>query len=424
MTQNRKTLKTITRSFAEHFFPARPQQLLRQARELAKQEISLQIRGRAIASNPNYIKWLLRESMSSDARRLAKRYSGQSHMWHNPFARPRPRAAVRKASVWYTAYPISLITKSGESILGSFADPELWNIFREIGIRGLHTGPMKKAGGLKGWETTPSIDGQFDRISTMIDPLFGTEAEFRRMAEVARDHGAIIIDDIVPGHTGKGADFRLAELNYGAYPGIYHMVEIADYDWDVLPDVPPHKDSVNLDNEVEARLKKLGYIVGKLPRVIFYEPGVKDTNWSVTRAVKGVDGVTRRWVYLHYFKDGQPSLNWLDPSFAGMQLVIGDALHSLGELGASGLRLDANGFLGIEVGDPDQPAWAEGHPLSEAANHLIAGTVRKLGSFTFQELNLSIDDIRTMSAGGADLSYDFVNRPAYHHALATGDCEF
>jgi trehalose synthase len=50
--------------------------------------------------------------------------------------------------------------------------------------------------------------------------------------------------------------------------------------------------------------------------------------------------------------------------------------------------------------------------------------VRKLGGFTFQELNLTIDDIRATAEAGADLSYDFVNRPAYHHALATGDTEF
>ena len=45
------------------------------------------------------------------------------------------------------------------------------------------------------------------------------------MRDAARRRGTII-DDIVPGHTGKGADFRLAELDYGDYPGIYHMVEI------------------------------------------------------------------------------------------------------------------------------------------------------------------------------------------------------
>ena len=158
--------------------------------------------------------------------------------------------------------------------------------------------------------------------------------------------------------------------------------------------------------------------------MIFYEPGVKDTNWSATAPVLGPDGMERRWVYLHYFKEGQPSINWLDPSFAGMRLVIGDALHSLGDLGSGALRLDANGFLGVEKSADGSPAWSEGHPLSEAANQFIASMVRKVGGFTFQELNLTIDDIAHTSERGADLSYDFVNRPAYHHAMATGDTEF
>jgi len=50
--------------------------------------------------------------------------------------------------------------------------------------------------------------------------------------------------------------------------------------------------------------------------------------------------------------------------------------------------------------------------------------VRKVGGFTFQELNLTIDDIRITSEAGADLSYDFINRPAYQHALAMMDTEF
>ena len=37
--------------------------------------------------------------------------------------------------------------------------------------------------------------------------------------------------------------------------------------------------------------------------------------------------------------------------------------------------------------------------------------VRKMGGFTFQELNLAIDDIKAMGESGADLSYDFVTRP-------------
>ncbi|MCB0042516.1 MAG: maltose alpha-D-glucosyltransferase, partial [Caldilinea sp.] len=129
------------------------------------------------------------------------------------------------------------------------------------------------------------------------------------------------------------------------------------------------------------------------------------------------------WVYLHYFKDGQPTLNWLDPTFAAPRLIMGDCFHSLGVLGASMLRLDANGFLGVER-RAEGPAWSEGHPLSVTANQVIAGMVRKAGGFTFQELNLTVDDIAAMSNGGADLSYDFITRPACQVALATGDAEF
>jgi trehalose synthase len=213
-------------------------------------------------------------------------------------------------------------------------------------------------------------------------------------------------------------------MNVEDYPGVYHMVEIRPEDWHLLPEVKPGRDSANLDVEAEAALERAGYIIGRLRRVIFHSPGVKETNWSATSEVVGTDGVTRRWVYLHYFKEGQPSINWLDPSFAGMRLVIGDALHSLGDLGSGGLRLDANGFLGVEKSIEGMPAWSEGHPLSEAANQLIGSMVRKVGGFTFQELNLTVDDIRVTGEAGADLSYDFVNRPAYHHALATGNTEF
>ncbi len=411
-------------SYDEQRYPARPKRLrprgrLRGLFARPKTERS----GKASGDNALYVSWLAEQSMLADAIEFGRQFSGQGSMWQNPFANPDPRAAIEKASVWFTAYPISMITKKGTSFLGTLGDEDLWAAFEAIGIDGLHTGPVKQAGGISGWDPTPSVDGHFDRISTQIDADFGTEEEFRAMTEVAAGHLGMVIDDIVPGHTGKGADFRLAEMKVGDYPGIYHMVEIDPKDWHLLPKVR-RGDSVNLDLEAEDQLTKAGYIIGRMQRVIFYEPGVKDTNWSATAPVVGPDGVERRWVYLHYFKEGQPTINWLDPSFAGMRMVIGDALHSLGDLGSGALRLDANGFLGVEKSPEDSPAWSEGHPLSEAANQLIASMVRKVGGFTFQELNLTIDDIQSSAERGADLSYDFVNRPAYVHALATGDTEF
>jgi len=412
-------------SYDEQRYPARPRRL--RPRDHIRGSSVRRIRTdprTANGTNPAYVEWLVRQSMLRDADVLARQLSGQPSMWRNPYARPDARRAIETSDVWFTAYPISLITRPGQSFLAALGDDALWSAFERVGITAIHTGPVKSAGGIAGWLETPSVDGHFDRISTSIDPAFGTEDEFRALCDVAESHGGSVIDDIVPGHTGKGADFRLAEMGFKDYPGIYHMIEIPREDWALLPDVPDGVDSINLDPATEQELAERGYIIGALQRVIFYTPGVKETNWSATAPAIGPDGVTRRWVYLHYFKQGQPSINWLDPTFAGMRLVIGDALHSLGELGTSALRLDANGFLGVEKSAEGLPAWSEGHPLSHAANHIIAGMVRKVGGFTFQELNLTIEDIRDTGAVGADLSYDFIGRPGYHHALATGQTEF
>lgn len=367
-------------------------------------------------------RFLLAHAMLARAETVGRAHAGTGAMWKRPYARPDPRGASALASVWFTAYPASTLAPQGRSVLATLGDPALWKVFRDLGIKGMHTGPMKRSGGITGRAYTPTVDGNFDRIESAIDPSFGTEDQYVALTKTARESGAAVIGDIIPGHSGKGADFRLAERGYGDYPGLYHMVEIKQEDWALLPAVPSGKDSVNLKPEVVDTLKARGYVVGQLPRTIFQEKGVKDTDWSATAPVAGEGGKTRRWVYLHYFKEGQPTFNWLDPTFAAQRLLVGDAIHSIETLGERVLRLDANGFLGIEAAEPR--AWSEGHPLSVTSNQLLGGMVRKLGGFTFQELNLTFDDLVEMSRGGADLSYDFVARPAYHHALVTGDAGF
>jgi trehalose synthase len=379
----------------------------------------------ASPADSDYIHWLEERSMLHQAQALARHYSGHSEQWQRPYGMPQPRAVSARASVWFTAYPASTIAAApSASVLSTLADQRLWTAFQAIGIQGVHTGPTKRSGGISGQTYTPSVDGNFDRISFEIDPDFGTEEQYKSMVQVARAHGAIVIGDVIPGHTGKGADFQLAKRDYGDYPGLYHMVQIDPADWGLLPPVPAGHDSANLSPAIVEALQRKHYIVGMLSSRIFYQPGVKDSDWSATDIVQGADGVNRRWVYLHYFKEGQPTLNWLDPSFATQRLVVGDAIHQLHVLGDGGIRLDANGLLGIERDPSTEQVWSEGHPLSNTSNQLVGDMVRKVGGFTFQELALSFDKIHDMSLGGADLSYDFVTRPAYDHALLTGDTEF
>ena len=151
--------------------------------------------------------------MLHHAQVVARRYSGNSTQWHHAYGEPEPHAAVSRASVWFTAYPAATIgDAAGASALATLTDERLWRAFQAIGIQGIHTGPMKLSGGIEGHAYTPSVDGNFDRISFEIDPSFGTRAQYEALVAQAHRHGAIVIGDIVPGHTGKGADWLLAEI--------------------------------------------------------------------------------------------------------------------------------------------------------------------------------------------------------------------
>jgi maltose alpha-D-glucosyltransferase/alpha-amylase len=367
------------------------------------------------------IGWLEERSMLAAAPRLAESIAGSGAQWQEPYGLARPGAFLDLASVWFNAYPASLITRPGQSFLEALGDPQLLRELEQVGIQAIHTGPVKRAGSVRDMSYRPTIDGHFDRIQLAIDPAFGTEAQYQQAVKAARERGIAIIGDIIPGHTGMGPDFRLAERGVPGYPALYAMSEIRREDWGLLPPVPDGEDGANLSREMALTLKKKGYILGPLDAVIFKRPGIKESNWSATGVVVGVDGRERRWVYLHLFKAGQPTLNWLDPSFAAARLVSADILHSLKVLGARGVRLDANMFLGFGPREGGGEGWLIEHPLSTVATELLAMTIRKQGGFSFQELNASLDKIASTLETGPELAYDFTTRPVYLYALATGD---
>lgn len=48
---------------------------------------------------------------------------------------------------------------------------------------------------------TPSIDGWYDRIDLHVDPLYGTDKDYKKASETAAKFGGYIAGDVVPGHT-------------------------------------------------------------------------------------------------------------------------------------------------------------------------------------------------------------------------------
>ena len=353
---------------------------------------------------------------------LAGAYSGHSAQWQHPFGRSRPLDVLDQNSVWFAVYPNSLVGGPGDKTLDILGSPKLHQLLAQTGVQAIHTGPMKRSGSVTGADYGPSIDGHFDRIESTVDPDYGTEPQYQEMVNAASQHGIIIIGDLVPGHTGLGPDFRLATLNEPGFPGLYSMIEIDPDDWSVLPDVPPGQDSVNLSQSIARQFKELGYDpIAPMDIEVFARPGIKESCWSATDVIRCVDGRDRRWVYLHIFKQGQPSLNWSDPSFAAHRLMAADMMHSLSELGAKGLRLDATMFLGVESGEPAGKSWLGGHPLSTRVTDLLGMMIRKLGGFSFQELNTDLEEIQRSLESGSEFYYDFCTRPGYLYALVKGD---
>lgn len=367
------------------------------------------------------LRWLEERSMLFQARQAALAVSGQGVQWRHPYGQPQPREAVKQASVWLLDYPGSVITKPGQSVLAAWGDPHLWDALHDVGIDLLHTGPLNRAGGVEGTEYTPTLDGWFDRISLDLDPAFGSEAEYMRLVAVAAKRGGSIAGDLVPLHTGTGPDFHLALRAYKDYPGLYTMVEIAPEDWGLLPEVRSPWEVTHLPRPAAEQLTRKGYIPGLINSNDAAKEARSWSGWSASGEVRGADGKVRRWVFLHYFKPRQPTLNWLDPSFAAQRAIGGDVVRTVHQRRTRIVRLDAVPFLGIEPKPGTTETLHYQHPLSVSQTNDLAFLIRKLGGWSFHELNVPLESLKRFTRDGPDLSYDFFTRAQYLHALLTGD---
>ena len=366
--------------------------------------------------------------MLHQAALAARRYSGRGELWQHPYAEPRPRAASALASVWFTAYPPSHDHAAGRvGARRAWATPSCGASSARSASAACTPGPMKRAGGIRG----PRVHAH--RRRQLRPHQLRDRPRVRHRGRVprpwCRDRAATrrgVIGDIIPGHTGKGADFRLAERRYGDYPGLYHMVEIDPADWALLPGGArrARTRSTSTPAAVDQLRRRLHRRTAPAHDLLRAQASRRPTG-RATDVVVGADG-TSAALGVPALLQGRPAHLQLARPHASPRRgwSSGDAIHSLDTLGERDAAPRRQRLPRHRARAGRRPAWSEGHPLSVTANQLIAGLVRKLGGFTFQELNLTLEDIKAMSQGGADLSYDFVTRPAYHHALVTGDAAF
>ena len=234
---------------------------------------------------------------------------------------------------------------------------------------------------------------------------FGTEDEYKQMVKTAQDHGAIVGSDLVPLHTGSWRGFLLAERAYKQYPGMYTIVEI------------PQNLGICCLSSVNLRVTNSFRSMQPYSSGIWdISPGtIHSADADPSRRPPGAVGAPRlRWLVSTARRAGgsistysslaKPVLNWLDPSLAGPRSQYGDAARHIVGRGTTFLRLDAVPFTAVDPDTNDTMAQTYLQPLSVDNGNDLAYIARKLGGFTYQELFVPPEQLKTYTKNGPDLS--------------------
>ncbi|MDR2669524.1 MAG: hypothetical protein LBC14_06190 [Desulfovibrio sp.] len=372
-------------------------------------------------ADPGYVQYLERQSMLFKSSDMAKVVSGSGIGWRNSAA-GGATGLLNHADTWVLIHPMTMLTSSQSSVFSQLSESATWPVLREIGASGLYVAPIQGSGFLwaKGRKGTDTGD---DVVQYEFSRTAGTESQYKRLMQGAVGSNVLIGSDLVPAATGLGPDFFLAIRNVREYPGIYCMVEIPDEDWKLLPEVNAEAEGAVLGSaQVEALDRQ-----GLLPKSMRDEhsPLSRAGGWAVTGPVRGVDGISRRWVYRYYRNPSYAVLNWEDPSQAAHRILSGSAVNQVGLQGQAliGLRFEA--FQGLE---PVVEGGGSGRTFSiepaRTAAQSMGREINRYGAWSWvRDDGLPLNVLNDFLASGVDYIFDSVFSPAAEHALLTGDAE-
>ena len=220
-----------------------------------------------------YIEWLVSQSMLHAARERSRHYAGQARLWQRPYAQaarampaPSPRCGsppIRRPSS----------RREGGTVLEALGDDRLWSALSNSACRA-----SQRADEAFRWPARTRVHPDHRRQLRPHQLRYRPEPGDRGADAAAQPGGRGAQRHRHRRHRAgthrQGADFRLAEMAYGDYPGCTTWWKSARRTGSCCP-VPAGRDSVNLLPPVVDRLKEKHYIVGQLQRVIFFEPGIR-----------------------------------------------------------------------------------------------------------------------------------------------------
>ncbi len=365
-------------------------------------------------ADPGYTQWLLKQSMLAQSQRFVDIVSGSHLQWRKSALHPDATGILGEADTWLTVRPESILSKSNEPVFQVLGDPQLWQSLQQMGIRGLLPVPAQVTGDL--WEYSLTSTRSKNIIQYTFADNYGNTNDFMQLMERANAHGAVLGGMLLPAATGMGPDFFLAARGKKDYAGLYCMIEVPRKLWKLLPHPPSEWQGVLLKLETLKQLRAQNILP---PPLAAMRNGVP-LYWAATGEISGIDGNTRRWLYLSHENASRPVLNWTDPSANARRILSGSIIQQTGELGMALLSFSMEPFAGAVIDENDSRAPAS--PLSDATKTVCA-EIRRYGGWSLLTDGLQLPLLADLLASGPDMAIDRYTSPLAAHALLTGDAE-
>ena len=342
--------------------------------------------------------------MLHQAELTARRYSGHGALWQHPYANPQPRAASALASVWFTAYPASHHHRGRVTrCCTAWATPSSGASSGEIGI----TADAHGAHEARRRHSRARVHA--DRRRQLRSHQHRDRSRLRHRGRIQGD-GPARGRSTAPSSSATSFPATAARGPTSVSPSAATATTRASTTWwrssrktgRCCRRCRPGKDSVNLKPDGRRPAQGARLHRRAAPAHHLLREGRQGDRLVRHRRRRRRDGKTAAGSTCTTSRRGSPPSTGSIPPSPRSGSSPGDAMHSLGTLGETHAaprrqRLPRHRGRARRTAR----AWSEGHPLSVTSNQLIAGLVRKLGGFTFQELNLTLEDIKAMSQGGA-----------------------
>lgn len=386
-------------------------------------------------ADPVHVQWLERQSMLGAAPQLTALVSGtdktlrassvDASAHNSTTSGDRIDLLLEAADTWLWVHAPSLLTARMRPVWEELAAPAHADIVQALGLRGLYVAPTTESGAI--WENKRrhSLHGD-DATSLFFAPHMGNETQFAALAELAAQRQWQLGAQLPPPATGLGPDFFLAARNVRDYPGTYMMLEAPESLWAELPTTEGPWACAALTSAQTAMLIQKGLLPPALARDKFPWPtkGGKG-GWAVTGEVRGVDGVSRRWLYRYHDTPQRPLLHWDDPSGNARKIFSAAIIRQVGLLQHTVVSLQAEALMGLDpisaeasaADDTSSPTLEPG----PSALRDLSREVRRYGGWSLHmdELPSALADVILRS--GVDFTLDTVLGPTAQQALHSGD---